>query len=422
MVCRKLIILATRAPRRRDAYLAEGLALEYYESWDAIWKRPWDYFDTVASVNKSLIMSCSLGFPSGQMKYYLDQSGDTQGVTVDASGTYSAVCVDDAFWIAPVCRGNHSQCVVMLTGGGGWGVNEMMQKSTALNMPFAIAVAVSWTAYTELPLVKRMVFYWFTPDPTFLDLAPLTLLFPAHDSLAFSRGDFVTQGAAFDIRTLVSRDLGRLAPKVELFLSNMRLDLETVNAILLENKNLAEGMNETVCRRIQKNTAEWETWIPDDTKCFPGFGLFDDVKGDYVLDRQVADDKRRVNQKGLRNDVSSNALHENVLHLRYGMWIRARICHDLWCFIFRLILRRCLACPSGKFSAPLIDTMGSTFVCEVCPYGTSQPSGGQQQCEPCGQGEYQDTTGQFACKRCPVGFYEERVSDRCSESTVPAGR
>ena len=68
---------------------------------------------------------------------------------------------------------------------------------------------------------------------------------------------------------------------------------------------------------------------------------------------------------------------------------------------------RCLACPSGKFSAPLIDTIGSTFVCEECPAGTSQPSGGQQQCEPCGQGEYQDLTGQFTCNRCPVGYYED---------------
>ena len=132
--------------------------MEYYEAWDTNWYRPWEYFDTIASVNKSLIMSCSLGFPSGQMKLYLDQTGDTQGVAVTvSSGTYSAQCVDDAFWIAPSCRGNHSQCVVMLTGGLGWGVNEMMQKATAFNMPFAVAVSATWTAYTELPLARRIL-------------------------------------------------------------------------------------------------------------------------------------------------------------------------------------------------------------------------------------------------------------------------
>ena len=87
---------------------------------------------------------------------------------------------------------------------------------------------------------------------------------------------------------------------------------------------------------------------------------------------------------------------------------------------------RCLACPSGKFSAPLIDSLGSTYICEACPVGTSQPSGGQQQCQPCGQGEYQDETGQYTCKRCPLGFYEDRAAlsavllfDVISRSEVP---
>ena len=268
--------------------------MEYYEAWDTNWNQPWNYFDTVESVNKSFFMPCSSGFPSSQMKLYFDQTGDTQGVTVNtSSSTYSAVCVDNAFWPAPACRGNHSQCVLMFTGGQGWGINEMMQKATAHNMPFAVAVGATWTDYTQLPLAKRMVFYWWTPDPTFLDLAPLTLLFPAHDRTAFQRGDFSSQATGIDIRTIVSRDLGRLAPKVELFLSNMRLDLATVNGLLLENKQLGEGMNETVCRWIQANEAQWEAWIPDDTKCFPGFGLFDDVSGDYVLDREVTEGKRQ---------------------------------------------------------------------------------------------------------------------------------
>ena len=74
-----------------------------------------------------------------------------------------------------------------------------------------------------------------------------------------------------------------------------------------------------------------------------------------------------------------------------------------------MLIHRCLACPSGKFSAPLLDSIGATYVCEECPYGTSQPSGGQQRCVPCGQGEYQDKTGQFTCERCPVGYYEDHV-------------
>ena len=240
------------------------------------------------------MMPCASGFPSSQLEVYLEQSGDTQGVQVNAStGLHSAVCVDDAFWIAPACRANHSQCVLMLTGGGGWGIMEMMQKATAHHMPLAVGVAATWAVYTELPLVKRMVLYWWTPDPTFLDLDPLSLVFPKNDRLAFRRGDYSTQAAGIDIRTIVSSDLGRLAPKVKLFLSSMRLDLATMNAILLENKNLEEDMSDTVCRWIRANEAEWKAWIPDDTKCFPGFGLFDDALGDYVLDRDTPEGKRR---------------------------------------------------------------------------------------------------------------------------------
>ena len=335
--------------------------MEYYQAWDSTWNKPWEYFDPLASVNTSDIMSCSLGFPAGQMALYLQHTGDTAGVALDSAGTYSAVCLNDAWWIAPNCRSNHSRCVMAITGGGGWGVNEMMQKATAHGMPLAVGVAASWGDYTQLPLAHRTVFYWWTPDPTFLDLEPMALVFPAHDALGFSRGKQSTQAIGIDIRTMVSRDLGRLAPEVELFMANMRLDLDTVNGLLSENKNNGEAMSDTVCRWVRANEAEWQSWIPDATKCFPAFGLFDEASGAYVLDREIVEGKS------------------------------------------------CLACPSGKFSAALVDSMGSTYVCEDCPYGTSQASGGQQRCEPCGQGEYQDKTGQYACERCPMGFYEDFI-------------
>ena len=228
------------------------------------------------------------------MQLYLEETGDTGGVSINAStGAHSAVCVDDAIWIAPACRSNHSQCVVAITGGLGWGINEMMQKATAHNMPFALGVAGTWGTYTQLPIAQRAVFYWWTPDPTFLDVAPLSLVFPQHDALAHSRGDLKTQSLGIDIRTIVSWDLGRLAPKVELFLANMRMDLAKINSLLLDNMNLGESMSETVCRWILGNEAEWRSWIPDDTKCFPGFGLFDDASGDYVLNRDIPEGKRQ---------------------------------------------------------------------------------------------------------------------------------
>ena len=94
-----------------------------------------------------------------------------------AEDTYAGNCVDSKWWLPPSCRGNVYQCVPYLSGGNGWGIEEMMQKTTIFSMPMALAVAASCGDYTTLP------------DPTFLDLSPMAL----------------------NIDTLVSRDLEILA-------------------------------------------------------------------------------------------------------------------------------------------------------------------------------------------------------------------
>ena len=53
-----------------------------------------------------------------------------------------------------------------------------MQKFTTWNMPVAVGVAATWGDYTTLPLAGNMAFYWWSPDPTFLELSPLRVEFP----------------------------------------------------------------------------------------------------------------------------------------------------------------------------------------------------------------------------------------------------
>ena len=44
---------------------------------------------------------------------------------------------------------------------------------------------------------------------------------------------------------------------------------------------------ETVaCRWLRAHGDLWKAWIPDETECFPGFGLFDSLLGTYVDNRQ----------------------------------------------------------------------------------------------------------------------------------------
>eukprot|EP00434_Breviolum_minutum_P019603 symbB.v1.2.017291.t1/scaffold1325.1/size176917/17 len=120
----------------------------------------------------------------------------------------------------------------------------------------ALAVAASCGDYTTLP------------DPTFLDLSPMAL----------------------NIDTLVSRDLEILAPVVERFADLVEIPLPHMENILKDHKNKALDNSESswrnvTCEWLRANRALWESWIPDESKCFPGFGLYDSVLKEYTNDR-----------------------------------------------------------------------------------------------------------------------------------------
>ena len=65
--------------------------------------------------------------------------------------------------------------------------------------------------------------------------------------------------------------------------------------------------------------------------------------------------------------------------------------------------------PAGTFSSKLVDDAGITFVCELCPAGTKQPSGASVECVPCKDGEYQNVKGSISCKRCGVAKYQDQT-------------
>ena len=365
-------------PRREAAYFSTGLPLEYYEAWDVNWRKPWLFFDDLPTLNRSNLKLCSNSnhYVASEVQNFLDQTGDLGGVRTLPDGSVVGNCFDDYVWLAPACRNNASQCVLFITGGNGWSLDEMQQKAVKWNMPLAIAIAADWSRFTQVPLTYASTFYWWVPDPTFLDLKPIELIFPQHDRLAFQRGEKTTAADAVDIRVVVSRDLFSLAPRVESFLAGINVDIETVNALLLENKGGTE-MKDVVCNWLNGNMQTWQAWLPDDTKCFAGFGLFNSATEQFVADRE--------NREALRPVLK-------------GMGV------------LKELVARCQACPSGTFSTQLLDNDGQTFICSPCPAGTSQPSGAQTLCEPCGAGEYQDEMGQQACKRCAVGYYQAVLS------------
>ena len=136
--------------------------------------------------------------------------------------------------------------------------------------------------------------------------------------------------------------------------------IEVVNDLLLDQINMQSSANEAACRWLLANTNSWENWLPDSTRCFPQFGLYNQRSLQFVENRT--------------QDVA-----------------------DLIC----------MACTSGFFSVPLRDSEGLTYICQPCPPGSAQPSGASSQCEPCGFGEYQDVAGGSSCKRCEKGEYQD---------------
>ena len=139
-----------------------------------------------------------------------------------ADGSLAAICADGYFFLPPACRENSSQCVPYLTADPGLGLDDIMQKATAYNMPLAIGVAKDWTT---LSAQVRSVFYWWRPDTTFLDLDPVELVFPPYDFNAYTMGDKRTRQAGASLTKIVSQDLTRLAPRIEDFVRNVRLNI-----------------------------------------------------------------------------------------------------------------------------------------------------------------------------------------------------
>jgi len=366
---------------QEQAYSAQGVALEYYRNWNVSWNQPWNFFGGISSVEKRNLMPCNASMMQDDpaMRRHVQFTGDTDGVVI-ANEKYSGRCDDNYWWLPPACRSNPSTCVPWITGGTGWSVEEFMQKFTTWNMPVAVGVAATWGDYTTLPLAGNMAFYWWSPDPTFLELSPLRVEFPDFNKREHDQGIQTSQLNAISIDTLVSRDLPVLAPMVDRFADNLEISQAQMDALLLEQKNTGDSWENVTCRWVLANRATWQKWIPDQSACFPGFGLYDTVVKDFV-------------------EMRENATNQIT----------------------------CQACPPGTFSQKLEDSIGTgeTYICVPCGLGTSQPSGAALSCTPCKVGGYQDELRSTECKRCPFRTYQDEEGQvackSCPASTNTLG-
>jgi len=352
-------------PAQQNAYSTAGLALQFYRNWNASWNAPSTYFASLSSIDSTKLMPCTKSIMSDDlvMRRHVKFTGDADGVVI-TNDKYAGKCFDSWWWAPPSCRDDTSRCVPHITGGTGWQSEAMMQKTTLFNMPIASAVAASYGDYTTLPQAGNMIFYWWTPDPTFLELSPMVVKFPEFKSQEFQQGVLTSESAAAVVSALSSRDLEILAPVVERFVDGVDLPVSEMDTMLLDHKNRGLDYSEAswrnvTCTWLRNNRAMWQTWIPDESVCYPGFGLYDAVLDQFTDDRNVTN---------------------------------------------KIV---CQACEPGTHSEKITDRKGDTQICVPCEVGTSQASGASLSCKACKAGEYQDAPGQKECMRCATGTYQD---------------
>lgn len=357
---------------------AEGGTLDFFRSYNATWYDQSKYFGGITMVNTSLLKPCTetRSMIHEVMQTYADFTGDHDGVEI-VEGKVQGRCWDRYFWLPPSCRHDRSKCILFATGGAGWHLAATMQKATVWNMPIAPVVAKDWASFVEIPRQVTCLFYWWEPDPTFLLLQPTEVFFPQHEKHEWAQAIQTSAAEQVPIEKYVSYDLDRVAPEIVALIQAMTIDMVEVKELMTDQLNSQNDAAVVACRWLQNHTSIWETWLPDATKCFPQFGLYNEVSKTFVRDR--------ADSAGLG----------------------------------------CRACESGSFSVELQDDKGTTHVCNPCLPGSAQPSGAAKTCDPCPRGEYQDAFGEASCTRCPQGTYQDQKGqsscNMCPNGTTTLG-
>eukprot|EP00913_Durusdinium_trenchii_P033475 g31340.t1 len=121
------------------------------------------------------------------------------------------------------------------------------------------------------------------------------------------------------------------------------VDIKDVDEIMLEKLESGKPYSDVACRWLHTNTERWRKWLPDKTKCFARYGLY--------------------------NEKDANGTT----------------------FI-------CRECTAGTF-----QVSGASTECDPCPKGEYQDETGSNSCKRCGFGKYQDARGARNCTQCPAG-------------------
>ncbi|CAJ1447546.1 unnamed protein product [Effrenium voratum] len=199
----------------------------------------------------------------------------------------------------------------------------MMQWAAAYGIPAAISVAPSWAHLVSHVRTVRSLFYWWVPDPTFIDMLPSPVVFPRHSASAWARGDKSTGAAGSYIAKMASKSL-------------------------------------------KENREKWQSWVPIKTACFEGFGLID-AQGGFVDNRTLA------TECGL---CPAGRASEELVDLT-GRTFRCAQCPPGY-YQSNTYSTSCEPCSKGTYS----NSYGNVQ-CQYCDQGFYQEQQAQTSCTKC---------------------------------------
>lgn len=402
------------------ALSAEGLPLQFYRSYNTTWHDPARYFQRYTDVPLKGLLPCSKTrfYNAAHMKQYLQTTSDVEGVET-MNGRVVAKCAGGSagfWWFAPACRQDPSTCIPAIDGGDGWFLDVSMQRAVAYNMPLALAVG-TYEHYSAVPLTVDMLFYWWSPDNTFLGLLPAPIKFPQNDRDEWSAGIKVTESAMVTLRKWTHHALPSADQRLMEFVERFSLSRPQLQEMMHETLgNKTEG--QIACEWLKANPKAWMQWIPFKTDCVPGFGLIDTF-GAYVRNRSGAASCEWCRAGTYSTSITDGSGETSVCiecgpgkHTATPGQVECSPCES-GSFAAAVGLSACQPCPAGQVSA----ASGATF-CHACGPGSFQAVGGKTSCEACKSGSFQPDVGSTACGICSSGMYSEESATACANCTA----
>lgn len=399
---------------------SEGLPLDFYKSYNTTFNNPATYFAGQQDYDPSKFRPCNVS--NGQasdhllLSKYLKSTGDDDGLIRKSDGTFTLKCFNDNRWFrTPACRKKPHSCVPLVTGGNGWALQFLLTVTTAAGMPVQIAVASNWSSYRTTPLLgKTSLVYWWMPDPTFLELDPLPIIFPPHDKTEWQEGLQRTNFPAHDLWKLGSVGIHTLAPRAAAMAKAFQLTDKDMTEVLLNKKTSGSNSSEVACEWLREHKAIWKDWIPRPTACGAGDGLVDDAE-QFVENEANAISCLRCSPGRFSSVDGDVRTCQGCPAGRFGNAFRAT---------------ECKSCPAGTFSQKQNATSFSkntgNVECARCPTGRFQPATTSSTCISCevelinSQTAFQGATVASECQ-CAPGTYRLRREETVLQECVSCG-